>query len=792
MSHAAIGDSGVHSVNRDLFAGRAQARKIASRRNRQITWLGISLAPLLVASAVQAQTAEPSTQDAGSGVQEVVVTARHRAENSQKVPAALSVIGGDFLAKTNTTTVSQLVQLVPSIQFSYSNARNSNINIRGLGSNLGLANDGLNSGVGYYIDQVYYTRAGPTTFDLADISQIEVLRGPEGTLFGKDTTAGAIVINTALPTFKPSGLAEVSGGDYGYFQAKATVSGPLIPDVLAGSLAFQTTTRDGFLTNAYNGKKVNSYKDTAYRGQLLYTPTNDLRVRFIADYNVQPIDCCAQVLAGIESPPNGKNFTAYAQHFGYTPVVGQVAMNSPFSTRQETGGVSTEIDYSLPKLVFTSVTAWRFWNFWPVNDADLSPLPILLSAGGDDYENQFTQEFRVASAGVNVVDYVAGLYIYHEKLKSVAHTVYGADGSYFLLGPAANPADLTGVTANSVGTYDTSSAAAFAQAVWHVTSQLNLTGGVRYTQEVKRGDFSQTVFGGFVLTSPIDIATRKAVANPGAFGVKLDQGRPSGMVNVSYQLTPQALAYVNYSTGYKSGGLNLQQLPPGAKLVVQPETIQSVELGLKTQLFERKVTLNADLFWEQDKNYQANNFDQNLNKVYLSNIPEVRSQGIEADLQAHPTADLSFYASGTYDDATYANYPGSPCGLEAITTLECNLTGRPLAGVPRWAASVGGEFSQPLPLGALEVRAYVGADFSYRSAIYSQPTDSIYSLLPDRSLLNLRLGVRSDRWDAYIWSKNITDTRYYVTTGAGIGNTGALYGLLGDPQTWGVTLRYKL
>jgi iron complex outermembrane receptor protein len=748
------------------------------------------------AHAEDAAASESGSFD-GPVVQEMVVTARHRTEDPQKVPVALSVVGGDFLEKTNTTSISQVAQLVPSIQFTYTNARNSNINIRGLGSNLGLANDGLNSGVGFYVDQVFYTRAGPSTFDLIDIDRIEVLRGPQGTLFGKDTTAGAISVNTAAPTFTPSGLAEVSAGDHGYFQAKTSVSGPIIADQLAGRLSLATTTRDGYLTNIYNGEKVNDYRNVTARGQLLFTPSEDLKIRFIGDYSNQDLNCCGQVLAGIVSPPNGKNFLAYTQHFGYTPVVDPSArdanMNSPFSARQETGGASAEVNYNLSGAVLTSVTAWRFWNWWPQNDADFSPLPIFLAGGANDYENQFTQELRIASTGDNRIDYVGGLYFYREKLRAQANTVYGEDASYFLLGPAVPSVVANGLRAQSTAKYDTESVAAFGQAVWHATSQLNLTGGLRYTVDYKKGDFAQIVSGVTPLigTDTAFAAARAALAANGAFGLSVRQNKLSGMFNVSYQLTPDILAYSSYSRGYKSGGLNLQQLPPAANLVVEPETIDTIEAGLKTSFLDRRVTLNAAAFWERDRNYQANNFDQNVNKVYLSNVPEVRSQGVEADLQVRPTDHWSFYTSATFDDATYVKYSGAPCGLEAITRPSCSLDGRPLAGVPRWSAAAGGEYGYPLSLWSHEVRAYVGLDYNYRSSLYSQATDSIYSALPQLSLVNVRLGVRADQWDAYIWSKNVTNENYFTFIQPGTGNTGSLYGQLGDPRTIGATFRYK-
>ena len=769
---------------------------------RRLALLGVStLGGLAAAGWAHAQTAAPNAGEAATaavGVEEIVVTARHRAEDSQKVPAALSVIGGQLIERTNTTNVAQVAQLVPSVQFTFFNARNANINIRGLGNNIGLANDGLVPGVGFYLDGVYYSRPATATLDLVDIDRIEVLRGPQGTLFGKDTTAGAINIVTREPTFHPSALFEATGGNYGYFQAKASVSGPLVQDKLAGRLTVATTTRDGLVTNLFDGDKVNNYRNLTVRGQLLYTPTSDLKVRVIGDYSNQLNHCCANVLAKVVAPSNGKSFLGLAQHFGYAPTVDpfarQANVNSPFRARQETGGVSVEADWSTPKAVFTSITAWRFWNWWPQNDADSSPMPILTAGQNGDYSHQYTQEFRVASAGdANRIDYVAGVYLYREQIKAVGLTQYGADASYFMLSPATPAAVLDGLTVNYLSKYNSNSVAVFGQAVWHVSSKLNLTGGVRFTHDQKRGAYDQALSGAAPLTGPLAAfaKARAAFAVPLSFTLRNTDSEVSGLANLSYQVTPDVLAYVNYARGTKSGGLNLAQLPAGANPFVAAETVDAAEAGLKTRLFDHRLTLNVDAFWSRDKDYQANIYDPGIQKMYLSNVPEVRSQGVEVDAQAQPTDALSLYASATWDDAIYAKYPGGPCGLEAITQPSCDLSGKPLAGTPRWAATAGGEYDQPVSLGARQGTAYLGVDYSYRSSLYSHASDSIYTRLPQLSLVGARLGLRSDGWDLYVWGKNLANAKYFTYLNPGTGNTGALYAQLGDPRTYGVTLRFK-
>jgi iron complex outermembrane receptor protein len=226
---------------------------------------------------------------------------------------------------------------------------------------------------------------------------------------------------------------------------------------------------------------------------------------------------------------------------------------------------------------------------------------------------------------------------------------------------------------------------------------------------------------------------------------------------------------------------------------VRPETIDSAELGAKTRFFDKRLTLNATLFYERDRNYQGTLVVLGTARTYLANIPRVDSKGVELSLQADPSSDLSFHANVVYDDASYIYFPNAPCGLENVLSTSCNLSDRPLLGVPLWSSSVGGEYRRDLTLGSRQVEAYVGLDDTFRSSIYSTGTDSIYTRLPSLNLLDARLGVRAvdGRWDAYVWGKNITDKRYFTSSGSGIGNTGSLYSTLGDPATFGVTLRGK-
>ena len=217
-----------------------------------------------------------------SQLSDVVITSRRRVESAQEVPIPISVLGGAQVEDAGAFNVNRLKELVPTVQLYSSNPRNTTLNIRGIGSTFGLTNDGIDPGVGFYVDGVYYARPAATTLDFIDIEQIEVLRGPQGTLFGKNTTAGAFNITTKAPKFKPGANFEVSYGNYGFVQAKASVTGG-ITKKLAGRISFSGTQRNGLIENVSTGKPVNDLNNIGVRGQLLYTPSDKVKITFIGD-----------------------------------------------------------------------------------------------------------------------------------------------------------------------------------------------------------------------------------------------------------------------------------------------------------------------------------------------------------------------------------------------------------------------------------------------------------------------------------------------------------------------------
>jgi iron complex outermembrane receptor protein len=747
---------------------------------------------------------------------EILITARRREERSQDVPVAVNAFGGAQLEATRTYNLRDLQQLTPSLIVTTTNPRNTSINIRGLGNNVSVYNDGLEPAVGVYLDQVYLARPGQTVFDLVDVDRIEVLRGPQGTLFGKNTSAGAVVISTRAPSFTPEAGGDVTLGNYDFRQVHAYLSGPLAGDTLAARLSFSKTDRDGFNTNRFDGSRTQDYHDLGLRGQLLFKPTDAFKLRVIGDYGRQHATTAAAVLEGVvRSYDNGTNFannyTDRTTRLGYTPV--------PFSTTERTvdvdanprykmnqGGVSAIADLNLPGNSLTSVTAWRYWHWYPHNDGDSTSLDAGRDFHQSNEQQQFSQELRIASEGERRIDYVAGVYYLWQEIKANAVNAYGKRAADWFLAPTVDrvvgAAALKNYSYVSDSSPITNSYAAFTQGIWHITPTLDLTGGLRYTYEEKRGYFNQTASGADLSTlttaqqaAAQAIRARYGIAN--SYTARTSAGRVSGQATLAYKVTPDVLTYATYSRGHKFGGLNLANINVVGALaadpVIRPETIDSYEVGLKTSWVNGRLIANIAAFWSDDRDFQSTIVDVERNGAsFFTNVGAVRSRGIEVDARASAARWLSLYASGTYDDARYVLYQTSPCPIETTSQVLCDLSGARLPGVSKWAGSAGGEaHGDAGQVAGREVEFYAGGDHSYRSSVYTTANLSAYSRIAGYDLTNFRIGLRTrdGLLDIQAWGRNVFDTHYALTRSAA--NTGAVTYTPGDPATYGVTLRTR-
>ncbi len=763
------------------------------------------------AAAPQAPAASPEAAQPLEPVhEEVTVTARRVEETAQSVPIALNVISGQAVEEQGAFNVIRLKELVPSLQFYTSNPRNTAVNIRGLGSPFGLTNDGIEQGVGFYVDGVYFARPAAGTLDFIDIDRIEVLRGPQGTLFGKNTTAGAINIITKRPTFTPETNVELSFGNVGYLQAKASISGPL-GRKLAGRLSFSGTQRDGMLLNTRTNNPTNDLNNQGVRAQLLYIPTDKLTVLFSGDYTRQRPDGYAQVIAGVAPTlrPLNRQWAAIANDLRYTPTSynafdRHVDTDTPWRSYQDMSGASVTLDWNHGPGTLTAITAWRFWDWRPSNDRDFTALPITTVSAAPSKHHQWTQEVRYAATLHSRVNFVAGAFLFGQNLKpSPFHKQeQGSAAARYLLAPSAaanTPGLLDGYGQNINFNFDTFSAAGFGQVEFNLTRRLRLTPGLRFNYDKKDLDYDQQVYGGLQTTDPALIALQRSVLAPLKYQAHVADNNVSGQLTLAYQVSEGINAYATYATGFKSVGLNLGGVPTDATgapitsaATVRPEDVRNVEIGIKTQPFAG-VTANFAAFNTGTKDFQTQvvNAQVGVLRGYLANAEKVRVRGIEFDGTAKFGEDWSFYASAAYTDGRYISFRDAPPPLEDTGGPQAkDISGSILPGISKWAGSFGGEWTRPATVMGRYGHFFVGVDASFRSNFSSSPSYSKYLVANAYALVNPRVGFRSnEKWSLTLWARNLTGSNYFELMSAAPGNSGLYVGLPGDRRTFGLTLR---
>ena len=745
----------------------------------------------------------------------VVVTARLRRENAQVIPVSVSAVNSDTLSATATNNTSQITQLVPSLNYVSPNPRNTAFTIRGLGSSVvavSQANDGLEPGVGFYVDQVYHARPATAAFDFLDLDRVEVLRGPQGTLFGKNTTAGAINIVTKAPSFEREAGAELTGGNYGYVQGKASLSGPLVGSVLAGRLATALTRRDGVLRNVTTGGVNNAVNNAGIRGQLLWQPQESFSLRVSGDYSSYNSNCCTQVYfaVGTTLKAASRQYPALAMGQGYAPPSLNpydrlTDIDAALKVDTNEGGVSAIAEWHFGALALTSVSAWRWWNWDAANDRDYTRLSIQTVQHIPSRQDQYSEELRVATNGLRAVDFVAGLYGFSHTITGEPITQYGPIAAYWLLGPPpAIPGNLLdGYRIDGHTRFKSNSYAAFGEATWHATDKLELTGGLRYTVEDKSGRFDSTVSGGLATTNPALSNSKLLILRPQSYVVSDSDSSPSGRVNVAYRPTDHVMAYASYARGSKSGGINMSGLPLNAAnfpaletAVIKPEKNTTAELGVKTNLFNQRVLLNIDVYDSAVRDFQTNVVDTGPGALrgYLANIDKVRVRGAELDAALRLNQRWSGHLSLSWTEGKYLSYVNGPCPLELTgnTTTVCDLSGKPLSALPRWVVSAGAEYAHPVSVGSLAGSAFLHAELTTRSKIYGDPSDSKYSVIDGYSLVNLSLGFRqSGPWELSIWARNLLGRNYMQNLTIQAGNSGLIVGTPSDPRMLGLTVRAK-
>ncbi len=743
---------------------------------------------------------------------EVLITARRRTEEVQKVPIPISVVGGPRIEEAGTFNVNRVKELVPTVQLYSSNPRNTTLNIRGLGSTFGLTNDGIDPGVGFYVDGIYYARAAATTLDFIDIEQIEVLRGPQGTLFGKNTTAGAFNISTRMPSFKPEGTIELSYGNYGFVQAKASISGPL-SEKLAARVSFSGTQRNGTIEDISAQKYINDLNNLGLRGQLLYSPNSKIEILLSGDASSQRPDGYAQVVAGVVETQRAayRQFDQIIADLGYelpsrNAFDRVVDHDTPWRSKNDLGGVSLNADVQLGTGTLTSTTAWRYWNWGPSNDRDFTGLSVLSLSQAPSRHEQFSQEIRYAGDFSEKLSGVFGVFYLSQNLKtSPYHTEESGDAQWRFSQNTdsplwATPGLLEGYGIRTISTLESVGAAVFGQLDWAITDKLHFLPGIRFNYDKKDVDYDRQTYGGLETDDPALLAIKRSVYSPQSFVAHVEDQNLSGQATLAYQVSEKINTFGTFSTNYKPVGVNLGGLPtasgqPMLELAeVKPEYVKHYELGIKTSP-SKGSTLNLVFHHTNIQDYQTlvQTAEVGVNRGYLANADEVRVIGFEMDGNVRLSSALTINGALAFTDAIYVSFPNAPVPLEETGGEFAfkDISGGDLPGVSKWAGSFGAEYSKTAKFFEKQGSFFLASDLFFRSRFSSSPSPSQYLNVEGYALVNARLGFRvKSGLSAFLWARNLLNQDYYEQLLPASGNAGHYAAVLGDPQTYGVTLKY--
>ncbi len=747
---------------------------------------------------------------------ESTVTARRREEAVQDVPMPISVLYGDQLDEAGLHRLQDIQQRVPGLVVSGHDARFAGLGLRGLGAT--PYNDGLEGSVGTYVDGVYQARQGMAFTELMDIERIEVLRGPQGTLFGKNTSAGALSIITRPPTFEPEASLEASQGEHGLREYRGVVSGPLQDDVLAGRLNVFNRSADGSVRNLQDGTRLGDTDSQGLRGQLLWTPNPEFSARLIADHTEQN-EAGNVLLANHYSAQTRQR----ARFLGYalaepSPYQRETRVDAPGRPQTVQNGVSLELNRDLDAATrFTSITAYRDWDYRATRDGDSTALSVAESETALGHR-QFSQEWRVSGTAGPSIDYVAGFYYLRQQLDRRIDVEFGKDAAPWFVGdqlaslkknygitftaPDQVPAMLLeGARQRSDGEQKGDSRAVFGQVSWRPIDRLELTGGLRYSQERKDGWILRDVshlapLNGLPPAFQAGGQLLHGIALGGGYYREdsIEEHSLSSLLSASYRFNDAVMGYVSGSRGYKAGGINFDVVGPFAAPTFEPERATSLELGVKTRFWEERAMLDLAVYQTDVDNYQALTYSPPTSpfapplRDNLINVGKVRLRGIELDSSWQLAAPLTARLGLAWSDARYRSFPNAPCP-PASSQWNCDLGGDRLYNAPQWSFSAGLDHVHPLAYG---LQAYSAIDYSFRSGYYGTLEGGEGSYQPGYGLTNLRLGLRSqDRaWEVEGWVRNVFDRQYisavYSLLGAGD------YGVMtGSERTLGTTVRLR-
>jgi len=738
---------------------------------------------VLAIEPAPAQTAGTAEAEAPGALNEIVVTATKRSESIQTVPISIAVVSQAQLQEQNVLDSSDLGRVAPSVAFNqvFIAAGNA-FSVRGVGSLAGGA--AVDQSVGVAFDGVPLGSAAGNISDLVDMQRVEVLKGPQGMLFGKNASAGLINLVTNVPNIDQTEIiGRVSYGTLNDQQYSATVNLP-IGDTMAARLTGWKFKHDGTVFERNTGQSMNDKNTAGERLRFRLLPVENLDLNFTAEFQNHDQNGTAYTVrsygTAVPFGANGPTVQAYDQSLGiYASPTNRTADDpgngQPFFDHGSTSAWTFQSDYSIPGSgIVTSVLSYR------ANDLNQNgaayPTSYPFPYQGSQTENmdfghfhQFTGELRYASPVTDRLHYVAGLFYFKEQIKD--EFTLGADNIYvgpqfFVAGPIVD------VNAHTFGVQrgTNESYAGFGEATFDITPQLHFIAGLRESHDDDSGNIHR-----IELTPSPDVP---GLTGPGdSFGpldydAHISDTLTSWRTGLQYQMVPEAMLYVTASHGYKGPGVTVNiftsendagfQATHG---VVKPEIATAYEMGVKTQWFERRVTLNFAAFDETFTNFQATQRSAtSANVVLVTNAPRMKSDGVDIDANFLVTKEFSINAAMTYANSRFTEFANALCygtqtAAQGCTDGRQNLSGQSLNNAPKVSTNVDAHYEAPL---TTDLHYFFDVDDAYKSSQHFETDNSPAEVQPGYNTVNASLGVRaaSGHWTVTGTVNNLTNTHY--------------------------------
>lgn len=747
------------------------------------------------------ETGEKSTKSETTQIEKIMVTAQRRVENLQETPVAITAVSAETMALARVDSISNISLLTPSIKFDVTNsaANSANIIIRGIGT---VGNSRAFEGaVGVFIDGVYRTRAGQAMQNWLDVDSLQILRGPQGTLFGKNTSAGAVLIESTKPQLNENSVNyEVSAGDYGYLMARAALNVET-GDNTAIRIAGLTSKQDGFIENP-NGGDYNEKSPTAVKFQIYSEPSDTFNWQFIADYSKEDVNCCYGQVDDIDGPLQplinsfilarglelpSSDFEDYQQ----------VLSNDTDQSVKDAGAV-LKMNWDLgDNLSLSSVTGYRNWKISQINmDADFTGANILgitESLETSLISQEFTLNGEIATDSLHSANYIFGVYYADEEIDAHHELWWGNQAqAYFdiLLGLPPGTADATEGKWSDLDMPATSETkAVFTHWKLGLTEKLGLSVGLRYSKDDKTGAMNRNYF-----TPAPNAAFRLIGAQPGPeFDESFSDSALSGSIALQYQISSNQMMYASYSRGYKAGGINIDNTAAGTNLnnpdevpgatplspKYRSEFIDGFELGLKSDYLDGSARTNLAVFYNDIKDLQIAQFIGT--RFTVDNAPEATVYGLELENQFQINdyvkldADITWLPEAKFGEGTALN--------QASTV---NLANRDFAQAPEWAGnltlSTYYPISSDMDFVGRFTSSYAGSTFTNTSNDHRRDGQTEWHF-------NIGLQNPDQSWGVFLWCQNCTDERYPTQHFNSPLQGGDANTYVSAPRMYGVTVR---